>query len=139
MRKIVEECTATMRSCPTDADLLTVARDIKGPDDFSDIPIPTPEQLAGAWKNFAHQFPHILENGKTWEQKCRELRSKVKAHMGQTAWMKATALEKMEVAEKLGYKRQWDIPSKHVYEDMGLACYVPRAPLPAKDLTILHK
>ncbi len=129
MRKIVDECLESSMYCPTDADMLAVARDCRGPAEAEGIPIPNPETVRKQWRELAHHFPHIMENGRLWRDEFRAVCSKIKNRMGSEKWLKATSREKVRVGIAMGMKTYIEPPRHHTIDDMGPGVFVRRMPL----------
>lgn len=127
MHRIVEECCRISMYCPTDADMLTVARDIRGPEQAEEIPIPSPDTVRKQWQALAHQFPHIMENGRLWQEQYKLVCARIKTKMGSEKWDKATSREKVRVGIEMGLQVHIQPPLHATIEDMGVGIFVPRS------------
>ncbi len=123
MTAIVEECLSSSLYCPTDADMLGVARDLRGPANFEEVPIPKPDEVRKQWHSLMHQFPAIMENSRVWWKEYRDVCAKVRSKMGER-WLKATTREKVRVAIEMGMQvKHHPLPSVSI-EDCGLGIFV---------------
>lgn len=129
MERIVSECLETSMYCPTDADFMTVARDIRGPNKAEDIPAPSRDEVRKQWRAFADSFPQIAENGRKWHEQHRIVCAKIRNAMGADRWIESSTKEKVAVGIELGMTVCVKPPEYHTIEDMGLGIFVPRYPL----------
>lgn len=123
MERIVAECKDISSFCPTDADLLRVAFDVKGPEKAPDLPKQAPEEISRAWQAFAHRFPNIRQNGAQWHRDFERVCQQVREKMGMEAWMKTGSSEKVRTALEMGLSILHQPQSMN---DCGLGIFVRR-------------
>lgn len=95
MASIVDRCSEESQYCPTDWDLMTTARGIRGPQEVRQAPSTCPHDRCdgSGWLQIYHLHTHHSENGRAWVEKEQITQAQYDALIHKIDWVKQVAYE----------------------------------------------